>query len=220
MIKAVIFDLDGTLAESFEGYFHAFNKALKASNLSQMSREDLAKYYGQVDTEILRRFLDKPDVDEAVENATKIKRDVFAKEGGKYITPLPGAVEIVNALFKRKIPMAIASSGRSAAVRMALGRLGIGGKIKEIVSADDVKNGKPHPELFLKAAEKLNTPPENCIVFEDSIHGVLAARAAGMKCIAVATGSAPRGELEKLRPYLVINSMKEILPKLDGLFED
>lgn len=215
MIKAALFDLDGTLVDMFEGYYQAFKEALKANNLPEMSREDLGKYYGQIDTEIFRRFLNKPAVDDVILRVAKQKQKILVDDGAKYITALPGALELIDGLAERKVPMAIASSARASAIALAMKSIGITGKINVIVSADDVTLGKPHPEIFLKAAEKLGVPPKNCIVFEDSIHGVLAAKAAGMKCVAVTTGKTPREELEKLKPYMVVDSLKEILPKID-----
>lgn len=217
--KAALFDLDGTLVDMFEGYFQAFKEALKSNNLPEMSREDLGKYYGQIDTEIFRQFLNLPKVNDVVLGVAKQKQKILVDDGAKYITALPGASELIDTLAQHKVPMAIASSARASAIALAMKSIGIAGKINVIVSADDVTLGKPHPEIFLKAAEKLGIPPKNCIVFEDSIHGVLAAKAAGMKCIAVTTGKTPREELEKLKPYMVVDSLKEILPKMDEVLK-
>jgi beta-phosphoglucomutase-like phosphatase (HAD superfamily) len=81
--------------------------------------------------------------------------------------------------------MALASSSMRPLLEAAIGKFGIGRHFSAILSGDEVQNGKPHPEIFLKAAKLLGVEPEHCVVFEDAPHGVLAAKRAGMKCIAI-----------------------------------
>lgn len=220
MIKAVIFDLDGTLIDAFDGHAESYDLALKDLGHKPLGPGEFARYYGQTGLEISRQLLKKPFVDGEVEKLTARKHKLYENMGGGHIRALPGAIELIGALMNRKIPMAIASSAVRGAIDIAIKKLGIADKIKFVVSADDITHSKPHPEIFLLAAKKLNVPPENCVVFEDSIHGVLAAKAAGIRCVAVATGPTPRSELEKLKPYRVINSMKELLPKIDEFLKD
>lgn len=220
MIRAVIFDLDGTLIDAFGAHLRAFNEAAKQFSLPNMPRGFLEKYNGQTGLEIIRQFLKKPYVDKTVRDMAALKRDIFASMNGSGIIPLPGAVELINELSKRGIPLAIASSAREKEIEAALNELGVRSKITAIASADGIKNSKPHPEIFLKAAELLKTPPKECLVFEDSPWGVMAAIAAGMKCIAVATGTTSKADLKKLGPDMVIKNMAVILPpKLDAILK-
>ncbi len=221
MIRAAIFDLDGTLVDAFDAHLKAFNKALEHFHLPEMSRKFLQKYNGQTGVEIIRQFLKKPYLDNTVEEVAVLKREIFASAEGSGIVALPGAAELIDELYKRKMPMAVASSARRNEIDAALEKISVKDKIKEIVSAGDIKNSKPHPEIFLKAAEKLKVAPKDCVVFEDSPWGVMAAKRAGMKCIAVATGTTSKRDLKKLAPDMVICTMKEILPpKLDGILTD
>lgn len=217
MIRAAIFDLDGTLIDAFAGHLWAYAEAAKKLNMPKMTREVFAKYYGQSGTEIIRQFLKKPFVDKEVEELARVKREFFSSGGNNFVVALPGAVDMVSEFETRKIPTAVASSARRVEIEMMLRKIGVISKIQKIVSADDVKNSKPHPEIFLKAADKLKIPPKDCVVFEDSPWGVMAAKAAGMKCIAVATGTTSKEDLKKLGPNLVIGSMEELLPKLDSV---
>lgn len=212
MIRAVIFDLDGTLVDAFDAHLMAFNKAAKQFSLPEMPRGFLKKYNGQTGTEIIRQLLKKPYVDKTIRDVERVKREIFSSKESLSITPLPGAVELVCAFHKLNIPIAVASSARKVEIEIALEKMGIRSKVKEIISGDDIKNSKPHPEIFLKAADKLKVPPKDCLVFEDSVWGVMAAKAAGMKCIAVATGTTAKSSLKKLKAGMVISSMKEIIP--------
>lgn len=209
MIRAVIFDLDGTLVDSFYGYVQSFNNALKAMGFPQYRASSLKKYYGQKIDEIMRQLMKKPYVDKEVLEGVRLMHSFYESLNGSHIRALPGVVEIFRELHERKIPAAVASSASRIAIDEALRKIGISGEVNVIMSGDDIKNSKPHPEIFLKAAEKLKIPPKDCLVFEDSPHGVLAAKAAGMKCIAVATGTTSKKDLKKLSPYKVIGTMDE-----------
>lgn len=218
MIRAIIFDLDGTLIDAFCGHVESYNLALKSMGLSPVKPKVFNKYYGQTGIEISRQLLNKPFIDKDVEKLTALKHKFYDEMGDGHIKALPGAVELVNALFERKIPMAVASSSTRSAINAALRQVGIRDKVNDIVSANDIENSKPHPEIFLKAAKKLNVPPANCVVFEDSPWGVMAAKAAGMKCIAVTTGTTSKKDLKKLAPDMIIDSLEAILPpKLDSV---
>lgn len=217
MIKAVIFDLDGVLVDTFEGHAMTFNQALKAKGYEEAKREEFGRYYGQTGEEIMRKLMGKPRVDNEVKETLELKRTFYRAAKGAYIKPLPGAKELVSALYGRKVSMAVASSAAHSSIDAALKKIGVTRKITVIISSEDITHSKPHPETFLKAAEALKIHPEDCLVFEDSLHGVVAARAAGMKCVAVATGTAPKEELEKLHPDLIIDTLEQMLPpKLDG----
>ena len=98
---------------------------------------------------------------------------------------MPGAVEAVRALHAAGYPLAVTSSGIRAYIDLVLDRLGIADRFTVIVTGADVTHGKPHPEPYLFTAARLGLPPAACIVFEDATVGVVAAKAAGMRCIAV-----------------------------------
>lgn len=212
MIIAAIFDLDGTLVDSFEGYLLAYNRAFAAKGLKLMTPQDLGKYYGQVDTEIMRKYLKKQKIDTNIEELAALKRKFYAETNGAYIKPLPGAVELINALHKRKILLAVASSSRRKTIDMALKKIGATDKISGIISGDDITHSKPDPEIFQKAAKLIGIAPKNCIVFEDSVHGIEAAKRAEMKCAAVTTGTASKNELEKLHPDFIFDNLEQALP--------
>jgi HAD superfamily hydrolase (TIGR01509 family) len=99
--------------------------------------------------------------------------------------PMPGVLAALTMVHDAGLPIAIASSSSEDMIRAVIQRLGIESYIKSICSADDEPEGKPHPAVYLRAAERLGVPPEACLALEDSPNGVLSAKAAGMYCIAV-----------------------------------
>ncbi|MBN2893728.1 MAG: hexitol phosphatase HxpB [Bacteroidales bacterium] len=98
---------------------------------------------------------------------------------------LPGVYDVINFYHKKKIPMAVASSSSMSLIEIVVDKLGIREKIDILHSSEFEKAGKPSPDVFLTTAKLLGIKPENCLVFEDSINGVKAAKAAGMKVVAI-----------------------------------
>lgn len=105
------------------------------------------------------------------------------------ISPIPGARELLNDLNRNGIPFAVASSAGPTKIIYNLQHAGLSDYFKDewIISGNDVENGKPHPDIFLKAAEKMGVPPKSCIGIEDSINGLLSVNAAGMTAVALTT---------------------------------
>ena len=99
--------------------------------------------------------------------------------------PQPGALETVAFFKERAVPMAVASSSPCVIIEANIAALGIGPDLQAVSSAVDEQYGKPHPAVYIKTAEKLGVPPQHCLVFEDAILGVLAAKAAETTCICV-----------------------------------
>jgi HAD superfamily hydrolase (TIGR01509 family) len=118
-------------------------------------------------------------------------REVVAQWG---LQALPGARLWLERLRDAGVPCAIGSSTHRANIELSLPLIGLGEFFRAIVTAEDVSEGKPHPAVFLTAAARLGCPPERCVVFEDAHVGIAAARAGGMKVVAVAT-THPAAEL-------------------------
>ena len=115
------------------------------------------------------------------------------REGiGGGLEPMPGVVELLRGLQQRGRGMAIVSSTPRANIELILGSLGLAGAFAVVVAAEDARRGKPHPEGFLAAAERLGVAPADCVVLEDAPEGIEGAKAAGMRCIGVATTRPPQ----------------------------
>jgi beta-phosphoglucomutase len=135
------------------------------------------------------------------------KESLYRTLAQDQLKAIPGVLELLEILQHEKIALAVGSSGPQENVELALRVLNVKKYFSGIVTGSDVTHGKPHPEIFLKAAQKLQMPATSCIVIEDALQGVKAARAAGMRVIAVTT-STPRESL--LSADHVVDSLHEL----------
>jgi beta-phosphoglucomutase len=185
MARAVLWDLDGTLVDSAEFHWLSWRDTMAAEGVS-LTYQQFLDSFGQKNDRILPGWLG-PGTD-----ADRIRRVGDAKEaeyrrlaGVHGLTSLPGASSWVRRLHAQGWQQAIASSAPGENVGVMLRALALDGMFEAIVSAEDVTRGKPDPQVFLAAAERLGVPPDRCIVVEDAAVGVQAARSAGMCCIGV-----------------------------------
>jgi beta-phosphoglucomutase len=183
--RAVLWDLDGTLADSEEYHWLSWRDAMRAEGVD-LSYDRFLASFGQRNDRILGAWLGG-GVDAATMRRigdwkeTEYRR--LAEERG--LTPLPGAADWVAALHRGGWKQAIASSAPRLNVETMLRVLQLDGLIEAIVSAEEVPKGKPDPDVFLAAAGALGVPPSRCVVVEDAPAGVEAGRRGGMKTIGV-----------------------------------
>jgi beta-phosphoglucomutase len=183
--RAVLWDLDGTLVDSEEFHWLSWRDTMRPEGV-ELTYDQFLASFGQRNDRILPAWLGA-DVD--VARMTRIGEDKeteyrrLAETHG--LTPLPGAREWLEALRAAGWKQAIASSAPGANVTMMLRVAGLDGLLDAVASAEDVTIGKPDPQIFLKAAERLGVPPARCIVVEDAAAGVEGARRAGMRSIGV-----------------------------------
>ena len=189
LVRAVLWDLDGTLIDSADLHWQAWEEAITAAGY-RFDLNHFTSRFGQRNEILLRTLLGpaaSPAVIRAISDAKEHRYRVLAAAGRLHA--LPGAAEWLTALAAAGWRQAIASSAPRANIEAALHVLGLAAHFDATVADEDVTHGKPDPEVFLLAAERLATPPARCIVVEDSPFGIEAARRAGMKAIGV--GSAP-----------------------------
>ena len=181
----VLWDLDGTLADSREFHWRAWHDTM-ARHGAEISEAQFNTSFGQRNDAILTRWLgDKatPEVIAQIGDEKEALYRTFVEVEG--ITPLPGAAEWVRRLHEAGWLQAIASSAPRANIEVMARVLGFSGVMRALVGAEDVRRGKPDPDVFLAAAARLTVPPERCVVVEDAAAGIEAARRAGMKSIGV-----------------------------------
>ncbi len=185
MNGAVLWDLDGTLIDSEKFHWLSWRDTMAAEGVP-ITYEQFAATFGHRNDEILPRWLGADAGPERIERISLAKeslyRELIRAEGLK---PLPGAAPWVETLHLDKWSQAIASSAPRANIDVVLEVLGFKEFFEAIVSAEDVTRGKPDPQVFLVAAQRLNEKPDRCIVVEDSPAGVEGARRAGMRSIGV-----------------------------------
>ncbi|MCW2979177.1 MAG: HAD-superfamily hydrolase, subfamily variant 3 [Solirubrobacterales bacterium] len=211
MVELVIFDCDGVLVDSDRISLRIQAERITALGL-ETSYEDCARDFlglGMPATlRILSERLARPVPSGWADGLDRAVREAFERE----LRPVPGVIE---ALDKIDLPTCVASSGSQEKMRFTLGLTSLwDGFAGRINSADEVGRGKPAPELFLRAASSMATPPGRCVVVEDSPFGVIAAKAAGMSALGYAAdGNGERLISEGARTF---ESMLE-LPGLLGV---
>lgn len=194
-LKAVIFDLDGTLLDNNEYHLKAWKKYLHDEQI-EISDEDFKKNIsGRTNRDAVNHIFKKELSEEESSKYYLKKEEIYREMYAGDIAPIKGLPEFLKELAENDIPIALATSGIQVNIDFMFEHVDVKKYFREIVKAQDITNGKPDPEIFLKTAEKLGISPRNCIVFEDSLPGVEAGKAAGMKVVALTT-SLPAEELE------------------------
>lgn len=185
LVRAALWDMDGTLIDSLEYHWISWRDSLAAENL-HINREQFMETFGQRNMEIMRHYFG-PDVDlDKVERVSNLKEELYRElVRTRGIEPLPGVRRWLARLKAEGWRQTVASSAPILNIEVVLETMNAKDFFDAIVSAEEVERGKPDPQVFLRAAEKVSTPPEKCIVIEDAPSGVEAARRAGMRRIGV-----------------------------------
>jgi HAD superfamily hydrolase (TIGR01509 family) len=217
---AVILDLDGLLADTEPLWTEsarrllarrglAYDAAIKVMTMGRHPIEVMGIYKEHFGLEGEPALLAAERVD--------ILRELYQSE----LRAMPGAVELVRELAADRVPMIVASSSPASLIQLVLERLGLRPPIERWLGSERVQHGKPAPDLFLMAAAELGVAPRTCVVLEDSPAGLLAARAAGMRCVAVQDPASPTARHRQPPSDLKVDSLRALDPaRLRGLFND
>ncbi|HEX4568619.1 MAG TPA: HAD family phosphatase [Vicinamibacterales bacterium] len=183
--KAVLWDLDGTLVNSEEYHWQSWRDALAPEGLS-ITYDQFLSSFGMKNDPIMRLWLGAGYTPERSVRIAEAKEADYRRLAQLHgLTPLPGAREWVARLKVAGWRQAIATSAPRANAEVMLAALGMTALFDAIVVAEDVSHGKPDPEPFLVAAERVGVPPARAIVVEDAVAGIEGARRAGMKSVGV-----------------------------------
>jgi len=184
-VAAVIWDMDGVLVDSEPHHVKLEKKLFEELGLDIAEEEHLS-YMGKPADKMWEEIKELKGVAASLEVLNERHRMVAEKYFSeiKDIKPVDGLVDVLEELKGRGLPMAVASSSLRSVIDIILKKTGLEKYFDVIVSREDVKEGKPSPDIFLHAASLLNAGPEECIVIEDSSNGIKAAKAAGMFCVA------------------------------------
>ncbi len=205
MIRAVIFDMDGVISDTQKLHASVEEELLRGYGIRMGSKEITQKYAGFSDRELFEDVFHSHRISIDVNRAIREKWDMMMALASGNISPVSGAMGFIGDLEKQKFRLGAASSSPLMFIELVLFELKLKGRFDIIASAEEVKHGKPNPDVFLLAAERLNVQPQECVVIEDGFNGMLAAKAAGMKCIGLVE------DVQHIYPAdLLVNDLKKL----------
>jgi HAD superfamily hydrolase (TIGR01509 family) len=179
LMAGFIFDFDGVLVDTMAAHFAAYGKALAEFGVP-IDRDQFYYQAGMKGVEQIAYFCKHAGREDLDPDEIYRRKGELTLDYDKLVTPIPVNIQLLHALKNAGHPVAIASGSSRPSILPAADRFGI--VVDSVVSAEDVLRGKPDPELFLLAAERLDRSPADCVVMEDSPVGLEAALAAGMSC--------------------------------------
>jgi beta-phosphoglucomutase family hydrolase len=182
-MKAVLWDLDGVLVDSAPYHGRAWGE-LMASQGRELSDAEFRRTFGWRNDAILSYLLGDLSPEDVTRLAAR-KEELFREAARGNIVALPGALALLRLLRERGLELALVSSTPRANIDLVLSSLGLETAFDVVIGEEDVKHGKPDPEGFLLAAERLAVAPGECVVIEDAPAGVEAAKRGGMRCVGV-----------------------------------
>lgn len=206
-LEAVIFDMDGTLVDT-EPLWQESDKRFAQSLGLNFTPAEWKGFVGMGGRAFASLIKDRLNLSIALDELAIQKDDAYMKHASGKIKPHREMVKLVKALELQGLGLAIASGSSKRVIEFTLQEAGLGKDFLEKVSADEVSRGKPYPDIFLETARRLGADPANCLVIEDSVHGVEAALAAGMSCVAI-PHEAQKSEDIFQKAHLLFRSMKE-----------
>jgi len=212
---AVIWDMDGVIADTAPYHLKAWQEVFQKRGV-KFTEEDFRHHFGQRNDTIIRTTLGAERSQSEIETIANEKENNYRQRVRQNVRPLPGAVKLIKSLEQQGFSAALASSAPIENIQLVMQELGIEDAFPAIVSGREVKEGKPSPQGFRLAAQKLGVEPENCIVIEDAPAGITAAKRAGMHCLAV-TNTHPKSSLAEAD--IIVDTLEAVsLNDLEGLF--
>lgn len=214
--EAVIFDMDGVLMDSEDLWRKAMKKAFAEFGF-KITEEQCKSTMGMRIKEVIAHWLHAFAPGTSIDAVDKRVMQLLlehVRDEGNFIEGIP---QILAFLENKQVPLGLATSSSHELMAAILGKLGIKQKFKALTSAEFLEYGKPHPEVFLGCAKTLGVNPKKCLVIEDSLNGVVAAKAASMQVIAVPDAD----NLSKTQFAIAdfrFDTMPEVLPLLQRLF--
>jgi len=207
-LRAVIFDVDGVLVDSYAAHLRSWLELAKETGIAFAER-DFALTFGRTSREILRQYW--PASDEAAVRRLDHRKEAIYRELIRADFPaMAGAVALIDSLLAEGFALGVGSSGPPENVELVLEKLGKRGAFAAIITGDDVTRGKPDPQVFLLAADRIGIEPARCTVIEDAPAGIVAARAAGMKAIALLSTGRSQRDFAGVACDLVVSALGEL----------
>lgn len=211
-MRGVVFDLDGTIVDNMAVHAEAFAIFVGRHGLPALTLADRARLDGKRNRDIFPDLFGRALAEDFLQACIHEKESLYRERSCGRLQPVPGLLSLLDALDAAAIPTAIATSAPAENVTHTLRELKLDARLDRVVRGDRVPRGKPFPDVFLAAADLIAVAPAHCLAFEDAPAGLLAARAAGMTCVAVTTGfSAEMLAALGARPDLAVRDYDEFL---------
>ena len=213
-LEAVIWDMDGVLLNSGPSHFKAWRATLEKYKI-KVYEERLRRTFGMTNQQVIQFIVDQPISKELTDKIIREKDLLFQNIIRDQAVFLPGVKKWMETFRQNGIRQALASSGSPGNINVVLSALAVETYFDVVISGDGMPS-KPDPFVFIKAADRLGVIPLNCLVIEDAVTGVQAAKASGMKCVAVTTTN----HAEKLADAdVVLDNLAELMTDhIQGLF--
>lgn len=211
-----VFDWDGVVVDSSRQHEESWGVISERYGLPLFEghfKLGFGKRNEQIIPDILKWAKEPSEVRRLADEKEAAYRAIVARSG---LRPLPGVAAFLDTLIARGFRRVVGSSTPRENIDAVTEIIGLQGKFEAVIAAGDVSRGKPDPEVFLMAAERIATPPQNCVVFEDSFSGIEAGLAAGMTVVGIATTN-PIDAIKGAGVHLAVNSFEEL--NLDSLIE-
>ncbi|NMB09533.1 MAG: HAD family phosphatase [Tissierellia bacterium] len=205
-MKAIIFDMDGVIIDSEPLHFKIERELLEELG-GKITEEEHNTFVGTTDYHMWSTFKKQFNIKLSVEEIINIKRKRFI-ENIHNINLVDNFWDFLMKVYNANYILGLASSNNRKTVDLIVEKFNLDKYFKIAMSGEDVKCGKPDPEIFLKTAEKLGVSPSHCVVIEDAENGVIAAKSAGMKCIGLKSSNS--GEQDLSKADLVINNFNKL----------
>ena len=217
---AVIFDMDGVLVDTNPFHVQKWEALLAEYGIAFDRKELPRQVLGPGNDPTLRHFFGERITAEDRQRLSEELEARFRRAFAPHARPLAGVERLIAECQDQGVLVALASAAMSKNVNFILDALKLRPYFHVVLTNDEITQSKPHPEIFLKTAQKLGLPPAACVALEDSFAGIEAAKRAGMKCVAVAS-TFPAPELrDRTQADLVIQTLEELnLQKLRRLFD-
>ena len=224
-MRTILWDLDGTIADTEALHFHAWQAALHVDSIEYEHATFLADF-GRNNREILTDLLGDAATPALIQEISRRKERLFRNALPTFtVPPLPGVIHWLDELQNAGVRQVVSSSGTMANITATIAKLDVGDYFMALMSGYKLPRGKPHPALFLNSAAAVGVTPADCIVIEDSVAGVEAARRAGMASVAVGAVAAKPVLAQLLadvpgQPCLPVGSLLDLTwTHLDALWQ-